>query len=306
MKSMKYIIIALVLPVLSVFAQTPATNTQGQDAQGSAKTEATTNTTKTDTANTNTANTNTANADTTKDKSSSEANPWLNPDFKSYVKALDELVKLSDDYAQNKYRLALANYQTGKSLLQKMRENVQRFRQESEETLRLNEKWYWQTMDRKNREEKKINDDKRAAKLKAVTYFTKAVHHLDEIENVKVKESSEYKALLSNIYRDWAMAQYDLGNIPQIIDVLNRYIALDRKYEEIPEPHKYLASAYGYQEAIMLKYGSGSEQELTYFKKMKNKHLLRAAELTYGKDTPEYNKIMETINQDEIIAITPP
>jgi len=286
MKSMKYIIIAMALPLLSVYAQ-PATTTQGQDAQGGAKTD-------------------TAGSDTTANKNDADKNPWLNPDFKSYVKALDELVKLSDEYAQNKYRLALANYQTGKSLIQKMRESVQRFREESEETLRLNEKWYWQTMDRKNHEEKKISEDKRAAKLKAVTYFTRAVRHLDEIENPKVKESGEYKALLSNIYRDWAMAQYDLGNIPQIIDVLNRYIALDRKYEEIAEPHKYLASAYAFQEKLLEKYNTGSDQERTFFKKMKNKHLLRATEIMYGKDSPEYNRIMETVNRDEIIAITPP
>lgn len=235
-----------------------------------------------------------------------KSNPWLNPDFKSYVKAIDDLVKIGDDYAQNKLRLALANYQTGKSLVEKMRENVQRFREESEETLRLNEKWYWQTMDRKNREEKVISEKKRTAKLKAITYFTRAVHHLDEIDNPKVRESDEYKALLSNIYRDWAMQQYDLGNIPQIIDVLNRYITLDRKYEEIPEPHKYLASAYAFQERMLEKYGAGSEQDLVFFKRMKNKHLLRATELMYGKGTPEYNKIMEVVNQDEIIAITPP
>ena len=292
MKGKKYLIIAMALPFLSIIAQDQTTSDKApsnanQSAQGSAKTE-------------------TASSDTTENKNAPETNLWLNPDFKSYVKALDELVRLSDDYAQNKYRLALANYQTGKSLMQKMREGVQRYREESEETLRLNEKWYWQTMDRKNHEEKKINEDKRTAKLKAVTYFTRAVRHLDEIENPKVKESQEYKALLSNIYRDWAMAQYDLGNIPQIIDVLNRYIALDRKYEEIAEPHKYLSSAYAFQEKILDKYGAGSEQDKTYFKRMKNKHLLRATEIMYGKDTPEYNRIMETVNQDEIIAITPP
>lgn len=283
---MKYLVIAMALPLFSVIAQDQA-KPQKQEAQGSATTD-------------------TASSDTTKNKENTESSTWANPDFKSYVRALDELVKLNDEYAQNKLRLALANYQTGKSLIQKMRESVQRFREESEETLRLNEKWYWQTMDRKNHEEKKINEDKRTAKLKAVTYFTRAVRHLDEIENPKVRESADFKALLSNIYRDWAMAQYDLGNIPQIIDVLNRYIALDRKYEEIPEPHKYLASAYGFQEKILEKYGAGTDQDIIAFKKLKNKHLLRATEIMYGKDSPEYNRIMETVNRDEIIAITPP
>jgi len=243
---------------------------------------------------------------TTQDNKQAEENPWANPDFKSYVKALDELTRLSDEYAQNKLRLALANYQTGVSLIVKMRENVQKFREESEETLHLDEKWYWQTLDRKNSEERLISEQKRAAKLKAVTYFTRAVRHLDEIDNPRIRESDEYKALLANIYRDWAMAQYDLGNIPQIIQVLNRYINLDPKYEQLPEPHKYLASAYGFQEKILAKYGAGTEQDYIYFKKKKNEHLLRATELIYKKDSPEYNRMIEIVNEDEIIAITPP
>lgn len=287
MKWVKYISMALVLFFTGAVMSQPKGN--GQEP---ATSNADNNTAKS------------GNDNTTNGKN--EANLWLNPDYKSYVKALDDLIKLSDDYAQNKYRLALANYQTGKSLIQKMRENVRRYKEESEETIRLNEKWFWQTMDRKSREEKKISEDKRTAKLKAVTYFTRAIRHLDEIESQKVKESPEFKALLSNIYRDWAMAQYDLGNIPQIIDVLNRYIALDPKYEEIPEPHKYLASAYAFQEKLLEKYGKGSEQDLIRFKKLKNQHLLRATELIYGKNTPEYNHMMEVINKDEIIAISPP
>ncbi|MDH4198955.1 MAG: hypothetical protein OEV66_01110 [Spirochaetia bacterium] len=301
MKWLKYIIIAAALPLFSaLIAQTGNANQGQSNAQGSAQQNTAPGTTGGTTGSGTAATT-----DTTAAKPTTETNAWKNEDYKSYVKALDDLIKLDNNYAQGQLNLALSNYQVGKSLLIKMREAIERSTKESEETLRLNEKWYWQTMDRKNREEKKKSDEKRSAKLKAVTYFTKAVHQLDEIENVKIKESPDFKALLSNIYRDWAMAQYDLGNIPQIIDVLNRYLALDPKYETIAEPHKYLASAYAFQEKILEKYGAGSEHDLKYFKHEKNKHLARATEILYGKDSPEYSHIMDVINRDETIAITP-
>lgn len=235
----------------------------------------------------------------------SDTDLWLNPDFKSYVKSLDHLVKLSDDYAQNKYYLALTNYQTGKSIITKMRESEQRYREENATALHLNEKWYWQTLDRKMHEERYISEMKQASKLRAVTYFTRAINHLDQIDNRKMKLSKEYKELLANLYREWSMAQYDLGNIPQIIDILNRYIDLGPEYEAQMPPHKYLASAYGFQEKLTAKYG-GDEQLLLYFKRKKNEHLLRATELAYKKNSPEYERLMEIINQDEIIAISPP
>jgi hypothetical protein len=230
---------------------------------------------------------------------------WHNPDYRPYVKSFDELIKLSDAFAENKLRLALSNYQTGRSIIQKMREEVQRFKEEAAEAKHLNEKYYWQTIDRKAKEQKMIAEKKRTAKLKAANYFTRAINHLDEIENMKVRESARYKELLTDIYRDWVVQNYDLGNIPQTIDLLERYIALDPKYEKEIAPHRYLASAYGFKERLLVKHNAGTEEERLYFKKQKNEHLLRATELRYKKDSPEYEKILTIVNRDEIIAITP-
>jgi len=231
---------------------------------------------------------------------------WANPDYRSYIKAIDELIRMGDSFAENKLRLALSNYQHGKSIIQKMRDDVRLYREQAMESKHLNEKWYWQTMDRKMREERVVSEKKRKAKLKSVTYFTRAINHLDEIDNKRVRESRDYKGLLANIYREWVMAQYDLGNIPQTIDILTRYIALGPMYEGQVAPHKYLSSAYGFQEKIIEKYGIGTEQDLIYFKKKKNEHLLRATELTFKKGSPEYERMMEIVNRDEVIAIQPP
>lgn len=228
---------------------------------------------------------------------------WHNPDYRPYVKSFEELVKLGDDYAENKFRLSLANYNTGQSLIFKMRQEVQRFKEGQAEKIKLNEKWYWQTIDRKAWENRYITRKKLEAKLKAVTYYTRAMNHLDTIQNKKFRESERFKDLQANVYRQWIIQQYDLRNIPQTINVLERYITLAPKYDSEVPAHKYLASAYGVKEKILVKYGAGTEQELNFYKKKKNQHLLKAAELKYGKDKPEYEKILELVNRDEVLSI---
>ena len=231
---------------------------------------------------------------------------WHNPDYRPYDKSFDALNTLSDSYAKNKLRLAISYYQSGRSVIQKMRDEVERLRKESAEKLRFDEKWYWQEMDRKRREEHSISQKKKEAKMDAVTSFTKAINHLDSIQNVKVRESAEYKELQASLYRDWVLQQYDLGNLPQCIPLLERYIDLDPKYEEEISPHKYLSSCYAFKEKVLEKYSAGSEQQRVFYKTKKNEHLLRATEIKYGKNTPEYEYMLDLVNRDEVMAISPP
>ena len=230
---------------------------------------------------------------------------WQNEDYRAYISSFDELIKLSDAFAKNKIRMALSSYQTGKSVINQMREEISRFHEEAAESKHLNEKWYWQTIDRKAREERISGNLRRRAKLKAVTYFTRAIYQLDEIQNRRIRESDEFETLLSSTYIEWVLHQYDLGNLPQCVDILERYIALGPQFEREVAPHKYLASSYGFKEKVLIKYNAGTEQEVLFYKRKKNEHLLRAAELKYQKGSPEYEKIVELVNRDEIIAVAP-
>ena len=99
---------------------------------------------------------------------------WKNQDYSGYNKAFEDLHKLSKAFANNKYRLALSSYQSGMNTILKMRESVEQYRKEQAEKKRLDEKWYWQKIDRKSNEERYIAREKMSAKLAAVTYFTKA------------------------------------------------------------------------------------------------------------------------------------
>lgn len=229
---------------------------------------------------------------------------WKNPDFKAYNKSFQELHQLSKAFANNKFRLALSNYQSGVNILLKNREWVEQYRKEEAEKKRLDEKWYWQKVDRKAREERVIAREKFAAKQMALNYFTRAINHLDEIRNPDLRERPEFKRLLSDVYRNWIMVEYDLQNLPQTIPILELYIEIDDNEKEYPA-HKYLASAYAFEEAMIKKYGGGSEDQMLKYRYKKNVHLLRATELKYGKDSPEYKHIVNIVNRDEVISVTP-
>ncbi|HMU81992.1 MAG TPA: hypothetical protein PKE49_07800 [Leptospiraceae bacterium] len=229
---------------------------------------------------------------------------WKNADYRDYNRAFAELHQLSKAFANNKYRLSLSAYQSGVNTIIKMRDEVELFRKESAETKRLNEKWYWQIVDRKAKEERLLSNMKRTAKLEAVTYFTRAINHLDEIKNPDLREKPAFKKLLAAVYRNWIMYQFDLGNLPQTIPILELYIEIDQNEKEYPS-HKYLAQAYSFQENMIKKYGVGTEDQMFRFRYKKNVHLLRATELKYGKESAEYKHVVNLVNRDEIISVQP-
>ena len=229
---------------------------------------------------------------------------WKNADYRDYNRAFAELHQLSKAFANNKYRLSLSAYQSGVNTIIKMRDEVELFRKESAETKRLNEKWYWQIVDRKAKEERLLSNMKCTAKLEAVTYFTRAINHLDEIKNPDLREKPAFKKLLAAVYRNWIMYQFDLGNLPQTIPILELYIEIDQNEKEYPS-HKYLAQAYSFQENMIKKYGVGTEDQMFRFRYKKNVHLLRATELKYGKESAEYKHVVNLVNRDEIISVQP-
>ena len=229
---------------------------------------------------------------------------WKNADYRDYNQAFTELHQLSRAFANNKYRLALSAYQSGVNTIMKMRDEVELFKKQSEEAKHMDEKWYWQVIDRRAREERTMDRMRRSAKMESVTYFTRAINHMDEITNPELREKTAFKKLISAIYRNWIMYQYDLGNLPQTIPVAELYIEIDENEKEYPA-HKFLAQGYAFQETMIKKYRVGTEDQMMRFRYKKNVHLLRAAELKYGKDSAEYKHIVNLVNRDEVIAVQP-
>lgn len=227
---------------------------------------------------------------------------WKNSDYRNYDRAFAALHELSPAYTNNKYRLALSAYQSGVNTIIKMREKEELLRNDSEQQTRLSEKWYWQIIDRKAQETRRIYAMHRKAKIQAVSYFTQAIEHLDDVINKELREKANFKRLLSAVYRNWAIYQFDLGNLPQCIAILELYLQIDENEKEY-SVHKYLSQCYAFQESVLVKYHLGTEDERFRFRYKKNVHLLRATELKYGKDSVEYKHIVNLLNRDEVIAV---
>ena len=224
---------------------------------------------------------------------------WKNPDYRPYNDLIERLNRFSKSYSNNQFRLALSNYQSGLNRIIKAREKIENFRKEEAEKIRLNEKWYWQKVDRRDSEERYLSRLRDEAKLKAIVYFSKSVSYLDNIIDEELKNRDEYLQLKSNVLRSLIRSQYDIGNYPQCIPLLNLYISMGENEKEYPA-HKYLANSYAFQEASLLKNGLVSQDFIYKIKVKKNNHFLRSAELRYGKASQEYDYVIQTVNRDEI------
>ncbi|MDY6935168.1 MAG: hypothetical protein SVZ03_13220 [Spirochaetota bacterium] len=228
-----------------------------------------------------------------------EVTGWRIKDFKPYIKAMKDLEKLTLEYAENVLRISIDEFSTGIDILEDMEFEVLKFKQTNKEKNMLNERWYWQEIDRKNRERRQISLMKTEAKMKSITYFVKAINHLDDIQSGEVRKRPEFVNFQSRLYQVYVSTQYDLHNFLPCIPILERYIAIRDENRKDPWAYKYLSSCYAFMEAVLNKYRHASEEKITQYKQKKNRYLLQAAELKYGVDSVQYKHLQEIVERDE-------
>lgn len=228
-----------------------------------------------------------------------EVTGWRIKDFKPYIKAIQELEKLSKEYSDNLLKLAIDEYSTGIDILEDMDNDVNKLIETNQKNKNLQEQWYWQEIDRREQEKRQIAMMKFEAKTKAVTYFTRAINHMDEITFEEVRKDPKFVNFQIRLYQAYVSTQYDLYNLKPCIPILERYIEINDQTKNDVWAYKYLSSCYGYMEGVLLKYKQGTEQEQLQYKQKKNMYMLRAAELQYGIDSPQYKHLREIVSKDE-------
>ncbi len=226
---------------------------------------------------------------------------WRIRDFKPYIKAFADLELLSDERSLMILQQAKDDYNFGIGILQNMESDIIKFKEAAKDAKNLEERWYWQVIDRKNREQRIINRKKREAKMKSVTYFTKAIHRLDRVQNNKVRAGNDFQNFQGNLYKVYVSTQYDLGNFAPCIPILNRYIKIRKENEKDIWAHRYLASCYAFQEKVLMISHNSPESTILRYRKLKNDHLLEAAKLKYpDPESPERKQIFQIISEDSI------
>jgi len=228
-----------------------------------------------------------------------EVTGWRIRDFKPYIKAIQELEKLNKEYSDNLLKLAIDEYSTAIDILEDMENEVIKIKASNKEKKNLNERFYWQDIDRKNQEQRQVAAKKYEAKMKAVTYLTKSIDYLDQIQHVEIRQESRFLNFQSRLFQVYVSTQYDLQNFKPCIPILERYIAISDKNAKDIWAYKYMASCYGYMEKVLAKYRHANEDEINTFKNKKNRSMLQAVELKYGVESPHYKHMQEIVEQDE-------
>jgi len=224
---------------------------------------------------------------------------WRIRDFQPYVKAIEELEKLNKEYSENLLKLSIDEYSTGLDILEDMENELVKIVEANKGKKNLNERWYWQEIDRKNQEQRQIAMKKYEAKMKSVTYFTKSINFLDQIQNVEVKKDPKFINFQARLFQAYVSSQYDLANMKPCIPILERYLTLSEKNKKDIWAYKYLASCYGYMEAVLAKYKHATEDQIMDYRNKKNKSMLQAVELKYGVDSPHYKHMQEVVQSNE-------
>jgi hypothetical protein len=233
------------------------------------------------------------------EKAEEEVTGWRIKDFRPYIKAIEDLEKLNKEYSDNVLKLAIDEYATGLDILEDMENEVLKMKTANREKKYLNERFYWQEIDRKNAEMRLIARRKFEAKQKAITYLTRSINYMDQIENIEVKQEEKFANFQTRLYQVYVSTQYDLLNYKPCIPLLERYITLGDRQKNDQWAYKYLASCYGYMERVLEKYQKNAEDEILQYKIKKNRSLLTAVELKYGSESPHFKRMQEIVEMDE-------
>ncbi|MFC1670059.1 hypothetical protein ACFL20_06660 [Spirochaetota bacterium] len=232
-------------------------------------------------------------------KENEEVKGWRIKDYKPYIRAIKELEKLNKEYSDNILKMAIDEFSTGIDILDDMENDVLKYSEGLKSKKYLNERWYWQEIDRKRGQKRKIYMMKRKAKLKAITFFTRAIMNIDNIRSNTVRQDSKFISFQTQLFQIYVSTNYDLHNFKPCIPILERYITLSDKAKKDVWAYKYLTSCYGYMEKVLEKTRISTEDLVLYYKHKKNRSMLRAVELKYGVDSPHFKHLQAIVETDE-------
>lgn len=241
--------------------------------------------------------------DEKKEETGTEVTGWRIKDFQPYIKAMRDLEKFNVKYADDRLKLARDEYAKAIDILEDMERDVARLIEKNEKGKFLNERWHWQEVDRLNQLRRQVTTRKLEAKTKALTYLTRSINTLDEIEELNqdfIVKNEAYKTFKIRLFQVYVSIQHDLHNFRPCIPILERYIKIDDRTKDDVWAYKYLASSYGYVEKVLSQSRGVSEDQVIFHKQKKNEYLLTAVRLEYGLQSPEFKHMKEVVDRDEM------
>ena len=213
--------------------------------------------------------------------------PWEVPDVTPDFPELQILEDIGGKKSMEYYQEAEKLYNEARKTLQESDEKVKNKQEELSDDRIIRFDWERQEEnERLKRIERKVQVNTR---MKALSQIISAIEHLDKIKNPTLLKSENYLNLESKILRQYIKLQYQSGNYNQSISGIEKYFTIKESHKNEPEPHKILAICYDKQASMADRAGDIKHKNIFLYKK--NMHMLKYAEISYGKESKEYESL---------------
>ncbi|MDH5656911.1 MAG: hypothetical protein OEZ34_13440 [Spirochaetia bacterium] len=213
--------------------------------------------------------------------------PWEDPDFTSDFPELQILEdiggKKSMEYMSEAEKLFKEALKTLRGIDDKVKT-----RQEEQIVDKII-RFEWEKIEEKDRLRRIERKVQLKNRMKALGLIIEALEYLEKIKNPTLLKSENYASLESKILREYIKLQYQSGNYTQSIHAIEKYFAIKESHKNEPEPHKILAICYDKQANMAEKAGDTKHKNIFTYKK--NIHMLKYAEIAYGKESKEYESL---------------
>lgn len=209
---------------------------------------------------------------------------------------LDILEGIDETSSQKRLKDAATDYRSAVELFQAAQKAIDTKQEDFAKEVNPEDRYEWQKQAREDARARELARMLYEARSQANQYLIRAMIHLDKIENPKTKTSETYIDLKASVYREYVKHQFAMKNYIPATDILLRYIALGDKFYRESEPHKLLAHCFERLEQNALR--NKRYQSVEEFKEKKKRHLITFAELQYGKESPEFQRIAEKVDRD--------
>jgi len=211
-------------------------------------------------------------------------NPWETHDISPEFPELKILEDVGGKKSMEYFKTAENYYNESNKILD---ETPGKVRDKKEElTLDKIQRFQWERIDQEERIkkiEKKITHENQ---LKALNLDIRSIEYLEKVKNPALRESEMFADLQAKTTRLYIKLQFQNNNCTQTISAMQRYFALSKAHQNEAPAHKILAICYGRESALAEKSGDIATRDR--FDQKKNEHMLKYAEISYGKDSQEY------------------
>ena len=189
------------------------------------------------------------------------------------------------------YRRALSYYELAQEESAKFRKQLNGLQIKR---MNIRDRLWWKHIDQASRIDRDDRRLRRRYNQELAGHYRGIFSTLDRIDQESLRKEKRFRSLQRVAYRMYIVHQVAVGNTYPALEILKKYQAFPGSENEWPM-HYYLSVCYGVALRQARRDTGVPEHELKRLRRLKNKHLVDAVELKYGRDSVQYDYIYRKV-----------